>query len=195
MKKLNAALPEGADKAAARIFWKAPVVSVIAGDAARIKPQFAAGTVFGITPEQELAVKKEIIGVLTAWKDSQEKRDIEAHLKFYGEKLETFNKENNKTREDVRADRQKIFEQYDVVGFRLDKIGMFIESENLVRLLFDRSWTFRGKMGSSKGSAQQEMKMVKTDGVWQIVSERDLQTYFVENQAKDTPPAAPAKPR
>jgi predicted Zn-dependent peptidase len=39
IKQMNAALPADGDKVAARLFWKSPVVSVIVGDAAKIKPQ------------------------------------------------------------------------------------------------------------------------------------------------------------
>jgi zinc protease len=190
LKMMNAATPADGDKVAVRIFWKSPVASVVAGDAAKIKPQFAAGTIFGMTPEQELAIRKDIVGVLTVWKETQEKRDIEAHLKLYAERLEAFGKGGGKTREDVRAERRKTFEQYDSLAFRLDKIVVSVESDSAVSILFDKSWNFRGKTGTSKGSIQQEMKMVKTDGVWQIVLDKDLQTYFVDNQAKDPAPAA-----
>jgi len=50
LKLLNDATPADGDKVAARIFWKAPVVSVIVGDAAKIKPQFETATP-AATPE------------------------------------------------------------------------------------------------------------------------------------------------
>ncbi len=106
MRLAKAATPADGDKVAARIFWKAPVVSVIVGDAAKIKSQFDGSTQFALTAEQEDQIRKEVTDFMSSWKASAEKRDLDENLKHYAPKLETYYKDTNKDQSDVRAERK-----------------------------------------------------------------------------------------
>ncbi len=187
---LKAAAPADGDKVAARIFWKAPVVSVIVGDAAKIKPQFDGSTQFALTAEQEDQIKKEVTDFIGSWKASAEKRDLDENLKHYAPKLETYYKETNKDQNDVRVEREKAFERYDTIKIDLSRVSVRAESETSASVIFDKKWQYHGKEMISTGAAQQLVRLVKTNGQWQIVSEKDLMVYNADT--KQIPP--PAKP-
>lgn len=194
LKLMNAAMPADGDKVAARLFAKAPLAAVIAGDASKIKTQFAA-TEIALNAEEETAVRKDLTDFLLSWRTALEKRDIEAVMKHYAPRLEMFYADKDKDSSFVRAEREKLFAQYDIVRINLNKIIYVTDSPALVLVELERSWSFVGKEQTFGGSAQQQMKLVKTDGQWQIVSERDLQTYASEiKKIAPKPAATPEKP-
>ncbi len=193
---LKAATPADGDRAAARIFAKAPVVTVIAGDAAKIKPQFAANQ-FALNAEEESRIKKEITDFLTSWKAALEKRDVEALMKHYAPKLEFYRDEKDKDQAAVRADSEKEFAQYNNVRIELTRTALNPDSKDAADVVFDKSWNSSGKEMTSTGAVQQLLKLVKTGGAWQIVGEKDLKVYSIENKkippvkTVETPPKKP----
>jgi predicted Zn-dependent peptidase len=187
---IKAATPADGDKVAARVFWKAPVVSAIAGDAARIKPQFDGSTQFALRPEQEDQIKKEVLDFMSSWRASAEKLDVEENLKHYAPKLETYYKETNKDRNDIKAQRVKAFERYDTIKIDLSRLSVRPETETSASVIFDKKWQYQGMETISTGAAQQLMRLVKTDGQWQIVSEKDLLLYGADTR-QILPPAKP----
>jgi hypothetical protein len=130
-----------------------------------------------LTPEQENQIKKEISDFLVAWKTSIEKRDINEQMRFYAKTLEIFYRDSDKDQNNVRAERMKAIERFDTLNLDLNKIEVTPESERFAKVVFDKTWVFRGKERFSTGSVQQEMGLVKSDGRWFIVIEKDLQIY------------------
>jgi ketosteroid isomerase-like protein len=197
-KLMNAATPADGDKIATRLFWKAPVATVIVGDAAKIKSQFDGSAQFSLTPDQEDQIKKEVTDVLGSWKSSIEKRDIDAVMRSYAPKLEVFYTLKDKDQSVVRDEFTKGFGRFDSMKLDLLKMTVQPDSETGAHAMFDKKWNFRGQTGTSVGAVQQFMRLVKTGGQWQIVEEKDLLVYYQDNKAITQPaqPATqPAKPR
>lgn len=135
-----------------------------------------------LTPEQENQIKKEITDFLISWKTSIEKRDINDQMRHYAKTLETFYRDSDKDQNHVRAERLKAIERYDTLNLDLTNITVTAESDRFAKVVFDKTWVFRGKDRFSSGGVQQEMGLVKSDGKWYIVIEKDLQTYNVNNR-------------
>jgi zinc protease len=188
---LKAATPADADKVAARVLWKAPVVSVIVGDAAKIKPQFDSSIQFALTADQEDQIRKEVSDFMNSWKASSEKRDLEDNLKHYAPKLEIYYAETGKDQAGIRTERAKAFDRYDTIKIDFSKVSIRPESETAASVIFDKKWQYHGKETISTGAAQQLIRLVKTNGQWQITAEKDLLIYTADT--KQIPP--PSKPQ
>ncbi|HSK74378.1 MAG TPA: hypothetical protein VK892_21945 [Pyrinomonadaceae bacterium] len=138
--------------------------------------------VASLTAEQENQVKKEVSETLERWRSSIVKRDIETHMKSYAATLENYYKESGIDRNHVRADRQRAFDRYESLDLQVDKLTITPESENAAVAVFDKSWTFKNPQKTSTGSVQQEMRLVKENGSWIIVGEKDEKVYFLNNR-------------
>jgi hypothetical protein len=135
-----------------------------------------------LTPDQENRVKKEVSEMLERWRSSIVKRDIETHMKSYAATLENYYKESGIDRNHVRADRQRAFDRYESLDLQVDKLTITPESEDAAIVVFDKSWTFKNPQKTSTGSVQQEMRLIKENGSWIIVGEKDEKVYFLNNR-------------
>jgi hypothetical protein len=135
-----------------------------------------------LTPEQAAQIQKEVQDFLNSWKASIEKRDLNDQMRHYAKTVETFYRDSDKDQNSVRAERQKAIERFDTLNLDLTNITVSTESERFAKVVFDKTWVFRGKDRFSSGSVQQEMGLVKSDGKWYIVIEKDLQIYSMNNR-------------
>ena len=135
-----------------------------------------------MTPEQEAQIKKEIEDFLGSWKTSIEKRDINEQMRHYAKTVETFYRDSDKDQNSVRAERLKAIERFDTLNLYLTNIDISPESDRFAKVVFDKNWVFSGKDRFSSGAVQQEMGLVKSDGRWYIVIEKDLQIYNMNNR-------------
>ena len=141
-----------------------------------------------LTAAQEDHVKKEAAEMLENWRSSIEKRDIETHIKNYVESLDNYYKESGIHREHVRADRQRAFDRYPSINLQVDNLKIEPLSTDTAVAVFDKSWTFKNPQRVSTGSVQQEMELVKQNGRWLIMGEKDAKVYYINN--RDNPNAA-----
>ena len=147
-----------------------------------IKSTEAKKAVSPLTTEQQNQITEEIKTFLNSWKNSIEKRDINDQMRHYAKTLEIFYRDSNKDQNHVRAERLKAFERYDSLSLDVNNITVTPESDRFATVVFDKNWVFRGKDRFSSGAVQQEMGMVKSDGRWYIVIEKDLQIYNMNNR-------------
>ena len=141
-----------------------------------------------LSPEQETQVKREIADFMNGWRETNEKKDIEAHLRHYADTLQIYYGESNKDKGLVRTDRERAYRIYDTISFELDKLKITPESMESATVVFDKSWTMKNQKKTSTGSVQQEIHLTKSGGKWLIDGEKDVKVYFInnrENQAED----------
>jgi hypothetical protein len=139
-----------------------------------------------LTDEQSNQIKKEVNDFLQSWRNAIEKRDIDAQMRHYAKTVETFYRDSGKDQNSVRAERLKAIERFDTLSLDLTNINVVPESDRFASVTFDKTWAFRGKERFSSGSVQQEMGLVKSDGRWFIVIEKDLQIYNLNNRQAPT---------
>jgi hypothetical protein len=147
-------------------------------------------TAVALTAAQEEQVKKETAEMLEGWRSSIEKRDVETHIKNYVESLDNYYKESGIHREHVRADRQRAFDRYPSINLQIDNLKIEPLSSDTAVAVFDKSWTFKNPQRVSTGAVQQEMELVKQNGRWLIMGEKDAKVYYINN--RDNPDAAAA---
>jgi hypothetical protein len=133
-------------------------------------------------PRVEAALVNAVNGRLKSWKNSIESRDLEKHLQYYADELETYYLASNVNRDFVRADRSRAFNQFDTFKLEIINVDINLESNETAIITFDKGWNFEKENDFSSGLVQQEIKMRKIDKQWLIVSERDLQVYRFHNQ-------------
>jgi hypothetical protein len=147
-----------------------------------IRSSEAKKTASPLSKEQQNQITEEVKTFLSSWKASIEKRDINDQMRHYAKTLETFYRDSDKDQNHVRAERLKAFERYDSLSLDVNNITVTPESERYATVVFDKNWVFSGKDRFSSGAVQQEMGMVKSDGRWYIVIEKDLQIYNMNNR-------------
>lgn len=135
-----------------------------------------------LTPEQTEQMKKEVADFLQSWKNAIEKRDIDAQMRHYAKTQEVFYRDSGKDQNHVRAERLKAIERFETLSLEITNLSVTPESDRFATAIFDKTWAFRGKERFSSGSVQQEIGLVKSEGRWFIVIEKDLQTYNVNNR-------------
>ncbi|MCD9189298.1 MAG: hypothetical protein LUM44_22970 [Pyrinomonadaceae bacterium] len=138
-----------------------------------------------LTPEQDAQVKKEITDFIESWRKTNEDRDIDKHIDHYANTLEYFYKESDINRNKVRASRQQAYETFATMTLQVDKLKISPESETSAVAVFDKSWTFKNDKKTTTGSVQQELRISKQNGKWQIVGEKDLNVYFINNRLNE----------
>jgi hypothetical protein len=139
-----------------------------------------------LTAQQENLVKTEVADFLNSWRESNEKKDIDAHIAHYADVLKVYYYESTKDKNHVRADRMRAYQRYDMISMQLDKIKIVPESTEAATVTFDKTWTMKNPQKTSTGSVQQEMHVVKINGKWLIDVERDVKTYFINNRENET---------
>lgn len=135
-----------------------------------------------ISPADAAAVRNQVTQTLQGWADSTNDRDINAHMNYYADTLETYYLTNNVSASRVRSDRERAFEVYSDIDVELTNIRITPDLTNAERAtaIFDKTWTFEGEEKYSHGSVQQKVWFQKTGGRWLITGEKDLQVYYKE---------------
>lgn len=134
-----------------------------------------------LKPEQAIKIKKEVGGTLEDWKAATDNRDLDAHMSFYGENVDYYNGGLvNVSR--VRADRQKAFENNNVVEVELSNVKVTPDATGeKASVILDKAWHFENDEKTSDGKVQQLLIMEKLNGRWYITGEKDLKVYYKNN--------------
>jgi serine/threonine-protein kinase len=138
----------------------------------------------GTTPTADAAtVAKEIGDTLNAWAAATTGRNLEEHMSFYADTLETYYKKQNVPVAQVRAARARAFTQYNTLNVTLSKVQIEPDPTGTRAVVtLDKTWDFESDTKHSTGSVQQQLTLVKTGARWLINGERDLQVHFTNNE-------------
>lgn len=132
-------------------------------------------------PRVEAALKKSVAARLNSWKASIVTRDLEKHLQYYADQVETYYLASNVNRDFIRADREQAFKKFDQLKLEIINVDINLEENDAATITFDKSWDFTKGASFSNGLVQQEIQMRKIEKQWFIVSEKDLQIYRSRN--------------
>lgn len=157
-------------------------VSVIASENKTSTPN---KPVIQLSAQQENLVKTEVSDFLNSWRESNEKKDIDAHIAHYADVLQVYYSESGKDKNHVRADRLRAYQRYDTISIELDKMKIVPESTEAATVTFDKTWTMKSAQRTSTGSVLQEIHVVKVKGKWLIDVEKDADVYFMNNRKNE----------
>lgn len=137
-----------------------------------------------VQPESDMPVsdtlKNEIMQALDAWKKATESRNAAAVASLYAPKVEYLDN-SVATVEFIKNDLQKTFAIYDEVLLELSDIKIAVdEGGTTATAVFDKEWDYESSDTLKDGKAHVRMRFQKIDGVWKIVSEKNLKVYFLQ---------------
>jgi hypothetical protein len=132
------------------------------------------------TPDQK-EMRREVADTLDAWVSSTEDRDLDEHMSYYADTLESYYNSRAAPRDQVRADRGRAFDRYQDIDVNIDNVRVTLDETGVgAQVVLDKSWKFEGER-CSKGKVQQMLRLARIDGRWRITSERDLKVYPEES--------------
>jgi ketosteroid isomerase-like protein len=130
-------------------------------------------------PIDTAAIRGEVTATLNGWAAASMAHDIEKHMSYYADTLDTYYASTNVSASRVRADRERAYAVYSTIDIRLSNIKVTVERDgSRASATFDKTWNFEGSKYSS-GSVQQRISLTNTGGRWLITGEKDLQVYYV----------------
>jgi ketosteroid isomerase-like protein len=130
-------------------------------------------------PVDTAAIRQQVTDTLNRWSAASMAHDIEAHMSYYADTLDTYYSRSGVSADVVRADRERAYAVYSTIDIELSNIKVTADaSGERATAIFDKTWNFEGSKYSS-GSVQQKIWLVKTGGRWRITGEKDLQVYYV----------------
>lgn len=119
--------------------------------------------------------QKELSGLLRAWIDATNARDLNKQKVFYVPTLTTYYLKRHVPRASVLAEKPYVFGQADRVDIRASAPEIeFRHNSQMAVMRFRKNYVIEGRRVSRRGEVLQELQWVKTDNGWKIFSERDL---------------------
>jgi hypothetical protein len=134
-------------------------------------------------PVDVAAVREQVTSVLNGWTSASRARDLDKHMSFYADTLDTYYSAANVSSSRVRSDRSRAYTQYNTLDVELSDIKIVPDSSGeRATATFDKTWTFEGDEKYSSGSVHQKVWLTKIGGRWRITGEKDLKVYYVNRE-------------
>jgi hypothetical protein len=132
------------------------------------------------SPVNVAVVRSEVMKLLNGWTESSMARDLDTHMGYYADRLDTYYTRTNVSASAVRADRERAYNTYSSLDISLSNVEITPETDGeRATAVFDKTWAFEGEHKATSGSVQQKLWLAKIDGRWRITGEKDLQVYYV----------------
>ena len=145
-----------------------------------------AGTSVGGAPARSAsaptkqASEAEVKATLGDWVSALEAHDLDAHMRYFAETLDTYYSHRNVEAAKVRADLQRAFTRYSTLSLQLSGMRVtFDPSSETASVIFDKTWTFsNGPVTTAdktwSGSVRQMAWLRRIEGRWRITGLKDL---------------------
>jgi len=134
-------------------------------------------------PVDTAAVRDEVTAVLNGWTSSSRAHDLDAHMNYYADTLDTYYNASNVSSSRVRADRARAYALYTTLDIELSNLKVTPDPNgDKATAVFDKTWTFEGSEKYSSGSVHQKVWLARIGGRWRITGEKDLQVYYVNRE-------------
>ncbi len=121
------------------------------------------------------AAQREIAALLENWTAATRAHNLDGHMSFYADTLDTYYMKRGASVEQVRADRARAFTRYKTLDVKLSELRITPDASGThATAIFNKSWDFGGDRHST-GEVKQMMWLTKVGGRWLITGEKDLQ--------------------
>jgi len=129
----------------------------------------------------------EIGGALNDWIASTNAGDINTQMTFYNPTVEAFYLTRNVSRDAVRAEKERLYEQADKIQVQASQPEIKLSKDGQTATTrFNKRYVIEGSQENRQGEVIQELRWVKTDDGWKIVSERDVRVIRNPNKASSS---------
>ncbi len=133
-----------------------------------------------LKPAELSAVKKEVEGSITNWKEAAEGFDLEGNVNSYADTVDYY-KGGKISRAKVKANKQPAYDKYDTISVTVTNMKVTPDpSGEKVTAVFDKEWNFANAEKVNRGQVQQQLTFTKVNGKWKISAEKDLKVYWAE---------------
>jgi serine/threonine protein kinase len=167
---------------------KQPRLSEVPNNSASGQKIEAEGT--DVVPASELnelgseQMRAEIAGALNEWVAATNAGNVDRQMTFYNPTVEAFYRTRNVSRDAVRAEKERVFDQADRIEVQAGEPQIkFSDDGQTVTTRFRKRFVIEGPEDNRRGEVMQELRWIKTDAGWKIVSERDVQVLRNSNKA------------
>lgn len=132
-------------------------------------------------PEQ---VRAEITQGLNEWVAATNAGNIDRQMIFYNPTVDIFYRTRNVSRDAVRAEKVRLFDQADRIEVHTGEPEIKFDSTGqTVTTRFRKQYVIEGQTENRRGEVVQELRWIKTDAGWKIIGERDVQVIRNSNKA------------
>jgi ketosteroid isomerase-like protein len=126
----------------------------------------------GAAPKETEATLRE---ALNDWVAATNARDIDRQMMFYNPVVEAFYRSRNASREEVRRDKERVFERASSIDIRTGAPDIRLSADGRTAIMrFHKRYAITGGGEDRRGEVVQELRWQRINGEWRITSERDL---------------------
>ena len=144
--------------------------------------------IYFATRSKSSPAESEVRSVMDTWANTIRMRDLENNLRLYADRLSPFYTSNGVSREQVRANRQKMFADFPSIDVRLDNFSVEINpSGTEATVYYDNTYDWKGVERNVKGKARNVMILSKVGTQWLITGEKHVQTYYENSENRASP--------
>jgi SnoaL-like domain len=127
------------------------------------------------------SARREVMEALSGWTETMKQGNLDRHMAYYADMLHTYYLQSNYSASRVRANVAKAFSKYDTFDVKLSNMQIEVDPSGTSAVAtFDKTFTFSGTTTYS-GSGLNRFWLEKIGGRWLITGEKDLKTYYVNN--------------
>ena len=112
---------------------------------------------------------------LEDWVASNNARDIEKQISFYGPKLYFYYRARNVSRDFVQADKARMYLRAEFIDVRADAPEITLDRDGRTAIMrFRKQYVVKSGGTERYGEVLQELRWQRTDQGWEIIGERDV---------------------
>jgi hypothetical protein len=122
----------------------------------------------------EIVARRELLTIAFQWIDATAARDFAAQSRFYPQTMEAFYLWRDVPKSAVLAEKRRVFEQARTIKINMEPPQILVDDgARSARMYFRKKYVIKGRV-NRRGEVLQELRWIKGDDGWKIVSERDL---------------------
>jgi serine/threonine protein kinase len=119
--------------------------------------------------------RAELSGALGAWVEATNSGDIKKQMSLYNPHLAAFYLKRDVPNTEVQAEKKRLFERASKIDVYASEPQITISRDGRTAATrFRKRYSIEGTDESRQGEVVQELRWVKTENGWKIISERDL---------------------
>lgn len=117
----------------------------------------------------------ELRRAFTSWLEATNRRDINRQMDHYPATVNRYYRARGASREDVRAEKSRVFERADIVSVEAGEPSIRLSPDgNEATVRFRKRYNIEGGGADRRGEVEQELRWRRVNGKWRIISERDI---------------------
>jgi len=122
----------------------------------------------------EIVARRELLTIAFQWVDATTARDFAAQSRFYPQTMEAFYLWRDVPKSAVLAEKRRVFEQARTIRITMEPPQILVDDgARSARMYFRKQYVIKGRV-NRQGEVLQELRWIKGEDGWKIVSERDL---------------------